>query len=293
MIYDIRVMTISTYESDVPFARHVLRLAPRAGEGQRVLSYALEIEPGSSRLVDGRDFFGNVTTSVACSDPHQRFIARAAARVEVTPAPLPGAAASAWESVAEAALGLRDLSPSAPAHFLYPSRMIGVPDAIRDYAARSFSPGRPISEAVIDLCRRLHADITYDGDATNVSTRPEEAFRLKRGVCQDFAHIMIAGLRALGLPGAYVSGFIRTLPPPGQARREGVDSMHAWVSAWCGPEHGWLAVDPTNALVVRDEHVVVAIGRDYADVAPLDGVIVTTGVQGAIDVVVDMAPVAA
>ncbi|MES1199663.1 MAG: transglutaminase family protein [Pseudomonadota bacterium] len=290
MIYNIRVMTISTYENDVPFARHILRLTPIDRARQRVLSFSLEVEPKSSELVSGEDFFGNRDTSVACSEPHQRFIARAAMKVEVTPLPPFDGASPPWEDVAATALSLNDLSPHAPAHYLYPSRMVGVPDAIRVYAQASFPAGRSIHDGVVDLNQRLRADILYDGEATTVSTTPEDAFALRRGVCQDYAHIMISGLRALGLPAAYVSGFIRTLPPPGQARREGADSMHAWVIAWCGPEAGWFAIDPTNALIVSDEHVAVAIGRDYADVAPLDGVIVTTGVQRAVDVVVDMAP---
>jgi transglutaminase-like putative cysteine protease len=240
----------------------------------------------------GRDFFGNEATDVVCLEPHREFVARAMARVEVTATPFAGET-PAWEDVAAAALNVNDLSPSAPAHFLFPSRMVAISEPIQNYAAQSFPNGRAVREGVIDLMRRLHADLTYDGEATTVSTLPEEAFALRRGVCQDYAHIMISGLRALGLPAAYVSGFIRTLPPPGQPRREGADSMHAWVSAWCGPEAGWFAVDPTNALVVAEEHVIVATGRDYADVAPLDGVIVTSGAQRAVDVAVDMAPVAA
>ena len=289
MIYDIRVMILSTYEGDVPFARHMLRFAPRNIGGQRVLSYGLDVEPTSSKLVTGWDFFGNEMVSVACYEPHRRFIARASAKVEVRTAPPEEVVAPPWECVAESALLLADLSPRAPAHFLFPSRMVGVPDAIRTYAAVSFSPGRSIREAVVEFSTRLHQDMTYDGRATTVSTLPEEAFSFRRGVCQDYAHIMIAGIRAMGLPAAYVSGFIRTLPPPGQARREGADSMHAWVAVWCGPELGWFAVDPTNALVVDDEHVAVAIGRDYADVAPLDGVIVTSGAQSDVDIVVDVA----
>ncbi len=129
--------------------------------------------------------------------------------------------------------------------------MVGVPNTIRDYALASFPPGRPIRDGVIEFSARLNADITYDDEATTVSTLPEEAFSFRRGVCQDFAHIMISGLRALGLPAAYVSGFIRTLPPPGEARREGADSMHAWVMAWCGDD-GWFAVDPpTHLLLVK------------------------------------------
>lgn len=291
MIYDIRLVTISTYEYDVPYARHVLRLGPTPRSGQNVISFSLEVEPTSSDLQKDRDFYGNEAISVACFEPHRRFVVRGAARVEVAPAPDVNAVSPAWEDVAAEALRFNDLSPEAPAHFLYPSRMIGVPDTICSYAATSFSPRRPIREGAIDLMRRLHTDMTYDGEATTVSTLPEEAFSLRRGVCQDYAHIMIAGLRGIGLPAAYVSGFIRTLPPPGQARREGADSMHAWVMVWCGAENGWFAVDPTNALIVSDEHVVVGVGRDYADVAPIDGVIFTTGGQGAVDVAVDMAPV--
>lgn len=293
MIYDIRLVTMSSYENDVPFARHVLRLTPTERPGQKVLKFSLEVEPKSSGTLPGRDFFGNEATSVVCFEPHREFIARAMARVEVSEAPGWRGPLLAWEDVADAALAVKDLSSLAPAHFLFPSRMVGLSDAIRAYAAESFPPGSSVRDGVIDLMRRLHADIVYDGEATTVSTLPDEAFALRRGVCQDFTHIMISGLRALGLPAAYVSGFIRTLPPPGKARREGADSMHAWVQVWCGPEAGWFPVDPTNALIVSDEHVIVGVGRDYADVAPLDGVIFTTGAQRAVDVVVDMAPVTA
>jgi transglutaminase-like putative cysteine protease len=290
MIYDIRLVTISTYERDVPYARHMLRLAPTGQPGQKVISFALEVEPSSSELVHGRDFFGNEAISVSCFEPHRRFVSRATARVEVGGAPDLTSPSPAWEEVAAEALQLNDLSARAPTHFLYPSRMIGVPESIRLYAEKSFPPGRPIRDGAVDLMKRLHADMTYDGDATTVSTLPEEAFSLRRGVCQDYAHIMIAGLRALGLAAAYVSGFLRTLPPPGKARREGADSMHAWVMVWCGAKAGWLALDPTNALIVAEEHVVVGVGRDYADVAPIDGVIITTGGQS-LDVAVDMAPI--
>ena len=289
MIFDLRVMTISTYEGDVPFARHVLRLRPVDKPGQKVLDFSIDVEPASASLSEGVDFFGNADTSVAVSETHQRFIARVRARVEVRATSIPGVTPS-WEDVARSALESRDLSPDAPAHFLYPSRMVGVPDVIRTYAEESFPPGRAILEAALDFNARLRADIAYDTEATDVSTLPEDAFRLRRGVCQDYAHIMISGLRAMGLPAAYVSGFIRTLPPPGQPRREGADSMHAWVSVWLGDAHGWLGLDPTNALIVGEEHVVVATGRDYADVAPLDGVIVSAGAQRAVEIAVDLAP---
>jgi transglutaminase-like putative cysteine protease len=291
MIYDIRLVTLSTYEDYVPFARHVLRLLPGGRSSQRVLSCALSVEPASCELYAARDFFGNEVTSVACLEAHHSFIARAEARVEVTP-PVPMGETPPWEQVAAEALRVPSLAPDAPAHFLYPSRMAPLSDTIRAYAETSFAPGRAVADGVVDFTKRLHADFVYDGAATTVSTLPEEAFVLRRGVCQDYAHVMISGLRSFGLPAAYVSGFIRTLPPPGQPRREGVDSMHAWVMAWCGETAGWLAVDPTNALVVKDEHVVVAVGRDYSDVAPLDGVIFSSGAQRTVDVAVDMAVVA-
>ena len=158
------------------------------------------------------------------------------------------------------------------------------------YARKSFAPLRPVLEAASELMARIRNDFDYDPDATEVSTPLAEAFRERHGVGQDFAHIMIAGLRGLGLPAAYVSGYIRTIPPPGQKRLEGSDASHAWVMLWCGPETGWIGLDPTNDLIVADDHIVTAYGRDYADVSPLDGVLVGPGSQK-VGVAVDVIPV--
>jgi transglutaminase-like putative cysteine protease len=181
------------------------------------------------------------------------------------------------------------LGTRSPAHFLYPSRLVPLFDPATAYAADSFTPGRPIVAAVRELMQRVHDDFLYDPKATAVTTPLAEAFAARTGVCQDFAHAAIAGLRGLGLPAAYVSGYIRTLPPPGQPRLVGADASHAWVSLWCGAECGWLDFDPTNALVVGDDHIVVGRGRDYADVAPLDGVILASGGQ-TLTVNVDVSP---
>ncbi|MBX9876397.1 MAG: transglutaminase family protein, partial [Beijerinckiaceae bacterium] len=159
-----------------------------------------------------------------------------------------------------------------------------------DYARASFPALRPVLEAATELMGRIRADFTYDPEATEVSTPLEEAFRQRHGVCQDFAHVMIAGLRGLGLPAAYVSGYIRTVPPPGEKRLEGADASHAWVMLWCGPETGWIGLDPTNDLIVADDHIVTAFGRDYADVSPLDGVVIGPGSQK-IGVAVDVIPI--
>jgi transglutaminase-like putative cysteine protease len=136
---------------------------------------------------------------------------------------------------------------------------------------------------------RMRRDFIYDSKATDVSTPPAEAFAARRGVCQDFAHIMICGLRGLGLPARYVSGYIRTIPPPGKPRLEGADATHAWVALWCGAEQGWIGLDPTNDLVVQGDHIVLASGRDYSDVAPIDGIILAPGKQ-TLKVEVDVVP---
>jgi transglutaminase-like putative cysteine protease len=145
---------------------------------------------------------------------------------------------------------------------------------------------------------RIRDDFRFDAKATTVSTPLAEAFALRAGVCQDFAHVMIAGLRGLGLPAAYVSGYLRTRPPPGRPRLRGADASHAWVALWCGADHGagegigeggWIGLDPTNACVVRDDHIVVARGRDYGDVAPIDGIVASAGAQK-LTVEVDVIP---
>jgi transglutaminase-like putative cysteine protease len=167
--------------------------------------------------------------------------------------------------------------------------MVSLDPEIRDYARGTFSPGRPVLDAAIELMRRLNADITYEFGVTTVTTTPPMSFALRRGVCQDFAHIMISGLRSIGLSAAYVSGYLRSAPRTDATRLQGADAMHAWVLVWCGSDAGWIGLDPTNAILASDDHVVLAIGRDYTDVAPLDGVIVGSGGQR-IDVAVSVTP---
>jgi transglutaminase-like putative cysteine protease len=139
----------------------------------------------------------------------------------------------------------------------------------------------------VDLSRRIKRDFAYDPRATLVSTPLATAFARRRGVCQDFAHVMIAGLRGLGLPAAYVSGYIHTRPPPGGPKLQGADATHAWVSVWCGPGLGWIGLDPTNAVAAADQHVILATGRDYSDISPVDGVLLGSGSQR-LSVEVDM-----
>jgi transglutaminase-like putative cysteine protease len=215
-----------------------------------------------------------------------------AARVAVdAPIDPPPASTPPWEVAREEAFAVSDIGPLSPAHFLFPSRLVSLDPEIRDYTRESFAHGRPILDAAIELIGRLKADIVYEIGATTVTTTPPMSFALRRGVCQDFAHIMISGLRGIGLPAAYVSGYLRSAPAKDATRLQGSEAMHAWVLLWCGSAIGWIGFDPTNAILAGEDHVTLAIGRDYTDVAPVDGVIVGSGGQR-MDVSVSVLPIA-
>ena len=292
MIYDVRQTTTCAYASPVAHARHVLRLTPVSRDGERVHVAALQIVPEPTHRREGQDFFGNRLTWIELEEPHETLIVRLSARVAVDatrkPEPL---ATQPWEQVRDDAFATSDIGPLSPAHFLFPSRIVSLDPEIRDYVRESFPPGRAVLEAAIELIGRMKADIVYEIGATTVTTTPPMSFALRRGVCQDFAHIMISGLRGIGLPAAYVSGYLRTAPRTGATRLQGADAMHAWVLLWCGAAAGWIGLDPTNAVLASEEHVTLAVGRDYTDVAPMDGVILGSGGQR-IDVSVNVIPVA-
>jgi transglutaminase-like putative cysteine protease len=289
MIYEVRQLMRLTYGSFVPVARHILRLQPVQGPGLEVLESEIRIEPAPAERTDGTDFFGNGITHFSVREPHNALSIESRAVIDLKPAPERAAASTpAWEGIRRAAASAGSLDALSPAHFLFPTRHVPIDDAIREYAQTSFTRGRPVLEATIDLMVRMRADFVYDRDATTVATPARAAFDLRRGVCQDFAHIMISGLRSLGLPAAYVSGYLRTDPRPGQARLQGADAMHAWVSVWCGEDAGWQGLDPTNALRAGIDHIPLGFGRDYSDVSPLDGVIVDAG-SHSLAVAVDVA----
>jgi len=289
MIYDIRQTTVCNYASPVANARHVLRLTPINRPGQRVTVTALQIVPEPAQRRETQDFFGNRVTCISLEEPHEKLTVKMSARIAVderTASPK----TPAFEAVRDAAFAAADIGPTSPAHYLFPSRMVSLDPEIRDYARESFPPGRPVFDGALNLNHRIKTDMTYDAAATTVTTTPPMSFALRRGVCQDFAHIMIAGLRGLGLPAAYVSGYLRTIPREGSAGLQGADAMHAWVMVWCGDETGWVGLDPTNDMPASDDHVTLAVGRDYADVAPMDGVVLVSGGQ-TIDVSVNVIPV--
>ena len=291
MIYDVRQTTTCSYASPVARARHVLRLTPVSRDGERVHVAALQIVPEPAHRREGQDFFGNRLTWIEIDQPHEVLTVKLSARVVVDAAAVPAALETpAWETVREEAFATSDIGPLSPAHFLFPSRIVSLDPEIRDYIRHSFPPGRAVLDAAIELIGRMKADMVYEIGATTVTTTPPMSFALRRGVCQDFAHIMISGLRGIGLPAAYVSGYLRTAPRTGTPRLQGADAMHAWVLLWCGPDTGWIGLDPTNAVLASEDHVTLAIGRDYTDVAPMDGVILGSGGQH-IDVSVNVMPV--
>ena len=290
MIYALRHRTIYSYEEPVTFARCVLRLTPRTSATQTVLANAITVSPWPASTSNGTGPFGEKTRTVVIDTPHAKLVIDAASRVDVHAPPPPDPRQSEpWERVRGESFSSRSLGPEGPAAFLYPTRRTRPVASITDYARRSFATGRPIVEAAAELMTRIHDDFRYDPEATTVGTPTEEAFTQRHGVCQDFAHVMIAGLKGLGLPAAYVSGYLRTIPPPGKPRLAGADATHAWVSIWCGEVQGWIGFDPTNAILVANDHIVLAVGRDYSDVAPIDGIILAPGIQ-TLKVEVDVVP---
>jgi transglutaminase-like putative cysteine protease len=265
------------YTVAVSPALHLAHLQPLADAAQALDAFRLEVTPEPDRTGSETDVWGNPRHLLA---PHRTLTVRATSRVRIAPRfeALEPAAGPAWETVAER-LRYVARAPFEPAvEFALPSPFVPRLEALRAYAAASFPPGRPVAEGALNLMHRVHADFRYDGDATQVDTPLERAFEQKRGVCQDFAHVMAGALRMLGLPARYVSGYLLTSPAPGQPALVGADASHAWVQAWVPgtpgvPADGWLDLDPTNDLVPGTCHIRLAVGRDYGDVTPLRGVI--------------------
>lgn len=278
MIYNVAVRLSYDYMPAAPAGRNVLRLRPLELHGrQRVLSAAVSADPPPQERADRSDFFGNAVTETVHRTAASRTVFALAARVErLAERPSldlsPGLAGMPEEIAA-----IESLGPGSPHHFCAPSPRVPMDDGIADLARRSRPRKGSAAETVAAFGHALHDRLAFDATATTVDTPAAVAFALGRGVCQDFAHIMLSGLRALGIPSAYVSGLLNTTPAPGTPRLEGADAMHAWVRAWCGRRMGWIEFDPTNACEAGEGHIAVALGRDYDDVAPVQGVLRAAG----------------
>jgi transglutaminase-like putative cysteine protease len=289
MKYTIKHRTWYAYAEAAPVCHNMLHLAPRDTPRQICSSYRLRIVPEPAFLARRTDWFGNLVDYFSIEGSHNGLEVTSQSIVHVSPAPKPAASESLpWEAVA------RQSTPEATATDLgiyqltLRSPRVRTSATLRDYAFPSFAASRPLLEAIVDLTARIHRDFEFDPKATTVHTPLEELLRLRRGVCQDFAHLAIGCVRSLGLPCRYVSGYLRTTPPSGKPRMVGADASHAWASVYCGPT-GWIDFDPTNNALVGDSHISIAWGRDYGDVCPLQGVFVGGG-EHSMGVSVDVIP---
>lgn len=280
MKYSIRLTIAHFYESPAANSRHLIRVLPRTlTDRQTLTKHLIEIAPEPDSIAEAMDFFGNTTHSCAHRDQHTQMKISLSCNVEMHPVLLWRDRSQDVAHLRSAYDALTDLGAASPLHFMGPSPRLPPNMAIRGFAHDLFDANASSVENVIRIGKALHDAMIFDATATTVDTDAADAFRLRRGVCQDFTHIMILALQSLGIPAAYVSGYLRTLPPPGGVKLEGVDAMHAWVRAWCGPEQGWIEYDPTNATLVGTDHVVAGYGRDYSDVAPVRGHLRSSGGQ--------------
>jgi transglutaminase-like putative cysteine protease len=296
MIYHIVHKTWYEYDELTPVCHNLVHLAPRATQVQKCMDYTLKVDPAPVFLTHRDDYFGNRTEYFSIEGPHNRLEITADSIVEVSEVTVPEPESSpSWEScVLKHAMrddngnGLETTDPRLW-QLTFASPRVPVLAELRDYAGPSFPPRRPIVVALADLTARIHGEFKFDARATTVDTSLVEVLRLRRGVCQDFAHLAAGCLRAMGLAARYTSGYLRTTPPQGRERLVGADASHAWCSCWCG-RLGWIDFDPTSNCFVGDWHVTIAWGRDYGDVCPIQGVFVGGG-DHHIGVSVEVAPV--
>lgn len=290
MIFEVSHSTVYRYASPVAQSHHLVHLAPRDHDRQRIIRHSLVITPPPAQRNDFVDYFGNPTSAVAIESSHSELCIHSRMLIEVIPPRAAQLHASPpWEAVAmhvASAQGPRDI---AVVQYIPPSHHTPPCPALLAFAEASFPAGRPVLACAMDLTNRIHRDFTYDGAATDVATTITELLRIRRGVCQDFAHLLIAAFRVMGLPARYVSGYLLTKAPPGKPKLIGSDASHAWASVWA-PGLGWVDFDPTNDLIPRDEHISIAFGRDFQDVSPVAGVLLGGGAHH-VDVSVDVAPV--
>jgi transglutaminase-like putative cysteine protease len=285
--YRVKHETIYQYAEPVTVSHNVIHLSPISTPRQQVEQFSCTVLPTPAISHQRTDYFGNRVDSFTIQEQHTKLVVTVESILNVSAAfALDAAVSDAWEKVREHLTKTVSEEVLSAVEYCFESRLVPTAVDYAAYATQSFTPGRPLLEAALDLTKRINADFIYDAKATAVTTTVPEVFAQRRGVCQDFAHIGLACLRSIGLAARYVSGYLETDPPPGQAKLVGVDASHAWLSIWC-PGVGWIGFDPTNACLVGDRHLIVAVGRDFSDVSPTKGVILGGGthqVQAIVDV---------
>ena len=292
MRYYITHRTTCTYESSVTVCHYLARLMPRSLPAQQCPWHEITINPKPSERAVREDYFGNVTVYFELEGAHQKLEVVSSSLVEIGETVVTDPASTPpWEQIRDQCRSDVLTPASSAGEFVFASPLIVPAARYGEYAALSFTPGRPVLEAVCDLNHRIHRDFVFDPAATDAATPIDKVFAQRRGVCQDFAQIFIACIRSMQLPARYVSGYLETIPPPGKERLVGADASHAWASVWCGDQAGWIDADPTNDVLPSTRHITVAWGRDFADVSPLRGVTLGAGAQRlvvAVDVVPDL-----
>ena len=282
---------LTRYRYDAPVEAVYNRgfVRPRDTESQRVLDSELVVSPQPDQVTEHLDYFGNHSTYLETRAPHTEFQVTCRSTVEVD-WPVPDLNGFNQHTVAEAARELAaDTDPLVLADFTMPSPLVAIGGAVRGYASEVLDAGRPLGDALVALYTRIHDDFEYRTGATSVKTTLDELLTLRSGVCQDFAHLAVGCLRAVGLPARYVSGYLETAPPPGAEKLQGADATHAWVSVLT-PALGWVDLDPTNAQFADSRYIVTAWGRDFTDVSPLRGVVFTEATGSDLTVEVDVTP---
>jgi transglutaminase-like putative cysteine protease len=290
MIFEVSHKTTCLYTAPVALAHHLVHLAPRPHERQRIMHQSISVSPDPTSRNDFTDYFGNPASTVAIQSRHSKLLIHSKSVVEVTaPEAIDLAESMPWDRLAAELAPPKKIADPDAVQFLMPSRHTAITEDLIAFAQPTFKPDRPIMECAHDLMRRIYTEFAYDAAATDIATTTDELLRIRRGVCQDFAHLLIAAMRAFGLPARYVSGYLLTHPPEGKERLVGADASHAWVSVW-SPDAGWVDFDPTNDLIPRDEHITIAYGRDFQDVSPVTGILLGGGAHDA-DVAVDVKPI--
>ena len=290
MQYTVQHTTWYAYTEPVPNCHNVVHLAPRNTARQTCHEHQLVIEPTPSTLARRSDYFGNTADYFTVRGPLMGLKVTAESKLEVSEAPaFENVASPAWEELSHACRGTYDRQSLEILQFTFSSPRVRLFADMFRYAAPSFPAERPILSALRDLTSRIHADFKFDSRATTVNTPLDELLQLRRGVCQDFAHLAVGCVRSMGLAARYVSGYICTEPPPGMPRLVGADASHAWASVYCGAELGWIDIDPTNDMFASDEHISIGWGRDYGDICPIQGVFVGGG-DHSMGVSVDVVP---
>lgn len=278
MKYEISIKLVYQYQFPVSNGRQLIRIAPQNILGiQTVESCEIGMLPVPNERSERLDFFGNTAIDIAYWDEIDRFELNMSAEIERNEQTAPNDLSGFLNDLSSSLSDFKSLDENSPHHFLAVSPRIPFVQDIASYANSFVSENMSLFEVVQAINEGIHRDMLFDTTATDVDTPIEDAFGRRQGVCQDFSHIMIACLRSLRIPAAYVSGFLRTIPPEGQKRLEGGDAMHAWVRVWLGPKMGWIEFDPTNNLIVNSDHIVIGYGRDYSDISPIKGVLRSTG----------------